>query len=569
MTATAQAAVPFIDVDDENLTEEQLRRKYAPYVTGKAWSRNPDGSWELPERTLGWEVVGWVSEYVHDPNSDHEKPFIFTLEQLRWVLWWFAVDENGRFIYRTSVLQRMKGWGKDPLAAVLCLVEWVGPSRVKRDDDGDVIWGDGGHPLGTHVPAALVQIAAVSQSQTRNTTSLFPALISSQLKADYDMHLGSELFFARGRQATLQAVTSNYRTLEGGRATFIIANETHHWVSGNHGHQMWDTITDNATKMAGRYVAITNAFLPGEDSIAERVRYGWEKLVAKHGLAASDMLYDSLEAPHHAPVTRIAAPIILDMVRGDAKWLDIPSIMSKILDPSQAVARTRRMYYNQVTAGDDSLYAPHHWAPLEVETSLLPGEMVALGFDGGKTDDATALVAIRVSDHVAFKLAVWEKPDGPAGEHWEVPREQVDSAVHEAFRTYRVVAFYADVSLWESYIHEWSRVYGDELAVKASTKSPIGWDMRSLKDSTRAHEQIMRAIFDGTVKHDGDLEMRRHVLNARRAENNFGVSFRKESRESSKKVDLYAALMLAYTALRDYEVRGKKQRERTGRGWFF
>jgi hypothetical protein len=35
---------------------------------------------------------------------------------------------SGRFVYRKGVLQRMKGWGKDPLLAVICLVELVGPS---------------------------------------------------------------------------------------------------------------------------------------------------------------------------------------------------------------------------------------------------------------------------------------------------------------------------------------------------------------------------------------------------------------------------------------------------------
>jgi hypothetical protein len=28
-----------------------------------------------------------------------------------------------------GVLQRPKGWGKDPLLAVICMVEFVGPSR--------------------------------------------------------------------------------------------------------------------------------------------------------------------------------------------------------------------------------------------------------------------------------------------------------------------------------------------------------------------------------------------------------------------------------------------------------
>src|SRR5690348_6430182 len=87
----------------------------------------------LPERTLRWQVAKWGTEYLLDID-DPEKPWRFTLEQLRFILWWYAVDERGKFVYRTGVLQRLKGWGKDPLAAVMCLVEFVGPSQFDRFD---------------------------------------------------------------------------------------------------------------------------------------------------------------------------------------------------------------------------------------------------------------------------------------------------------------------------------------------------------------------------------------------------------------------------------------------------
>lgn len=68
--------------------------------------------------------------------------------------------------------------------------------------------------------------------------------------------------------------------------------------------------------------------------------------------------------------------------------------------------------------------------------------------------------------------------------------------------------------------------------------------------------------------HDGDRALRRHVLNVRRRTNNYGVSFGKESSDSPRKVDLYAALMLGHEALYDLRTRAKKTRKRTGRGYF-
>lgn len=64
--------------------------------------------WLLPEKTLGWQIAGWCAEYL---LADDGGPWKFTPEQLRFILWWYAVDNNGRFVYRTGVLQRLKGWG--------------------------------------------------------------------------------------------------------------------------------------------------------------------------------------------------------------------------------------------------------------------------------------------------------------------------------------------------------------------------------------------------------------------------------------------------------------------------
>ena len=86
--------------------------------------------------------------------------------------------------------------------------------------------------------------------------------------------------------------------------------------------------------------------------------------------------------------------------------------------------------------------------------------------------------------------------------------------------------------------------------------NPVAWDMRgSLRRVTLAHELLLQTILDRKIGHGGVLAtelnraLRRHMLNARRRENNHGVGFGKESRDSPLKVDGYAALMLAHTAL--------------------
>lgn len=566
------------------LTEEQIEA-LEPSFIGLTWKKVAyttalgleKKKWALPKKTLGWQIAGWTSKWLLGEAVDEngkQLPWKFTKEQLRFVLWWYAVDERGRFIYRKGVLQRMKGWGKDPLLAVLCLVELVGPSRFAG-------WDENGDPIGERHPQAWVQVTAVNQAQTTNTMALIPGLISSAMKKEYDIKDGAVLIRAMQGTVRLVAVTSSYRALEGGRTTFTLLNETHHWVLGNQGHKMYETIDGNATKGKGggsRYLAITNAYLPGEDSVAERMRNSWEAI--NEGRAVDvGFLYDSIEAHPETPLTAEAIRIVVPKIRGDAVWLDVEAIIASVLDTQNPPSRSRRMWLNQVVAEEDALFGPEDWKPLADESlTLLPGDAIVLGFDGGKTEDSTALIALRIEDMAAFLLLLEEPPEmdtsivrrdenGEKITGWSVDRIKVNNAVHDAFATYKVKAFYADVALWESYISDWERDYGSSLLVKANGSNAIGWDMRgSQQKSTRANEKLMQTIFDKKIKHNGDLALRRHVLNAHRRTNNYGVSFGKPN--DSRKVDAYAALMLAHEAITDLRTRGKTEKVKTGRGWF-
>lgn len=546
------------------LTLEEIDALEPEYL-GPTWQKDAYGRWKLPEFTLGWQIAGWCAEYLDGEGSTDEQrvPWKFTTEQLRFLLWWYAIDKDGEFIYRTGVLQRLKGWGKDPLLAVISLVEFVGPSRFSH-------WDEDGNPVAKSHPQAWVQITAVNQEQTTNTMGYLPILMGPKLIQTYGIKAGAELIRADRGRKKLQAVTSSYRAIEGKRTTFTLLNETHHWVAGNGGHKMFETIDGNSTKMDSRYLAITNAYLPGEDSVAERTREAHNKVLEGRAIDVGT-LYDSIEAHPKTPLTPEALRIVLPKIRGDAIWLKIETIIKSVMNLTISASRSRRMYLNQVVAEEDALYGPAEWDPLADEgKSLKPGDEIVLGFDGGKSSDSTALVALRVRDMHAVLLNIWEHPEGEAAKDWTVPRHEVDSAVHEAFRLFEVRAFFADVALWESYISDWSETYGERLGVRSpSGKDAIGWDMRSSqKTVTLAHERLMRSIFDAKLSHDGDLTLRRHVLSARRRTNNYGLSFGKESKDSPRKIDAYAALMLAHEALVELRARGKKVRKRTGRGYF-
>jgi hypothetical protein len=81
-----------------------------PYWTGP---RDPEG-YILPVYTLGYQALKWASENLLGEEVDENGvrlPFKPTPEQVRMILWFYAVDERGRFIQRQVTWQRLKGHG--------------------------------------------------------------------------------------------------------------------------------------------------------------------------------------------------------------------------------------------------------------------------------------------------------------------------------------------------------------------------------------------------------------------------------------------------------------------------
>lgn len=90
------------------------QRAPEPVCIGPTWKRDNAGEFILPALTIGWQVVKWVGDNLLSDEVDDlgaPKPFRLTREQVRFLLWFYAVDERGRFVYRNAVLQRLKGWG--------------------------------------------------------------------------------------------------------------------------------------------------------------------------------------------------------------------------------------------------------------------------------------------------------------------------------------------------------------------------------------------------------------------------------------------------------------------------
>ena len=153
-----------------------------PVLIGPTWRRDGNG-WVLPQATLGWRFLGWSGYWLRD--SAKGLPWKWTSEQARFWLWFWALDDHGRPLHDNAVLQRLKGWGKDPMAAGGACGACFAPLTFDHWDPAS------GDPIGRDEPNAWVQVCAVSQEQTKNTMKLLPGLLPAATRKYYGIQLAS------------------------------------------------------------------------------------------------------------------------------------------------------------------------------------------------------------------------------------------------------------------------------------------------------------------------------------------------------------------------------------------
>jgi phage terminase large subunit-like protein len=531
-------------------------------------------------RTLGVGAVEWMRENLIQPDGPGAgKPFTPSPDQVEFLLWFYSLNESARWLFNLAVRRLSKGKGKSPFAAALALFEFLGPARLDRFDDRVL-----GGCIGKPVAMPLVQIVAAAESQTKNTMRYVRAFCpkGGALARKYDIDVGKTQFY-KLPEGTLEVITSSFTAAEGAQATFAVGDEPEHWTPTNQGDELNSTILDNLTKTGGRMVHTCNAWKPGVGSVAEAT---WDDWVAQEeGKLRGDqrILYDARVAP---PITdeemgdRAILMAALEHCYEGSPWVDLENIVERIWRASAKPDDSKRKYLNQPTAPADSWLAEGQWGRLaDTEIVVAEDEPIVLFFDGSKSRDATALVACRVSDGFVFvpeqitgDSTIWE-PDTAHDTDDVVPVGFVDLAVDFVFDSYNVIGFFADVQEWESFTKvTWPERFADRLTVKAAAAgkqpSPIAWDMRAhVFEFTRAAELVAQEIVDGLFAHDGNPILSRHVANARRYPNRWGVSVSKESPSSPKKIDAAVAMVGARMVRNLAVAAAANGKKRSGRVW--
>ena len=461
-------------------------------------------SWSSP--TLGWGVLEWMASYLPSPR-DATTPLILTDEQAEYVLAWYAVDKAGRFMYRRSISERAKGWGKSPLHGAICLAE-LGAGSV--DDSAPVLF-DGwrgkepvGRPWGTKgSPAAWVQIAAVSEDQTDNTYSaMYEMLIANDHRAAKALRIddGKTRLYLLGRQGRLEPVTASAGSREGQPLTHGLLDETHLYTRRNGGVKLAATIRRNAAKMGGRTQETTNAPMLGEGSVAEQSGNAVDR-------GFSGILWDA-KRPAVEPESDWSDEQMLEGLHdayGDAHWVDLSRILADVRDPGTDWSDALRFFFNIRSAGQSKAIDPKLWDGRAALREVPMGTFIGIGFDGSISGDATILRGC-TRDGYSFLIGAWERPSGV--DEWMVPRLEVHERVAWAFAYYRVGRMFCDPPKWWTEIEQWAIKYGDAADGKPRV---LGFDTNSPTRFAPAVDRWLTGLREGTHTHDDDPITTAHV----------------------------------------------------------
>lgn len=526
---------------------------------------------EIP--TLGYDILAWMTDMLAAPDREEYEPFMPTREQAEFILNYYQLHPvTGKRLIRRGVVSRPKGWGKSPFLGAIAIAEGLAPVRF----DG---WDANGRPVGrpwSRERTPIVQLMAVSEDQTRNAWT--PLLEMIRQGPVYDEYPGlepmdSQVNLPSGR---IEFRTSSATSAEGNKPVFAILDQTESWFPTNGGVKLAAAVRRNAGKIGGTTIEAPNAFEPGAGSVAEASAQYWAE-IQQGNTKDTGLLYDHREWPETTNLEDAESIIDgLALAYGDSAelpggckihepacdgtnwpkgWVDLERIQQEIWDPSTLVSDAARFYGNKAHADADAFLTDFQWAQAEAPEDTLPvtaRDPLVLGFDGSRhrkkgVTDATALVAMRVTDGLAWPVGVWEQPDTAAGRSWEPPEYEIEQVLREFMASHHVVGFYADPSLWESNVAGWEAEYGSRLKV-GNRSHPIAWRTSQQRRTAENVEVLRNGVLDGQVIHTGDSALTRHVLNARLRQKSFGKLMYKEFPDSARKIDAAYALMLANAA---------------------
>lgn len=522
---------------------------------------------EAPWPTLGPYVCEFMEENLcHGPGDLLGKPITLNGEWRALLYRMYEVEPAEIVSYHNSVVSRSKnpragkrrfqrcalslrkGSAKTELAALIAAVELHPDGPVRCDGfDGDM-------PIPRPVTDPYIPMISYTEEQTEELAYGALRRILQECAIGNDFDIGLERIMRIDGHGKAEAVSASPNARDGARTTFQHADETHRFTLEGL-KRAWTVMLANLAKrpLAEPWaLETTTAHEPGAASVAEGTFAYATKLAEDKNPERSKLFFFHRQADDKFDVETeegLRGAVIDASGPFVAQWTDVDRIVGAFNEPDADRAYLERVWLNRPRQAAGLAFSVVRWRELLRPDFVPPdGSAITVGFDGSRFDDATALVGTHIETGFQWSLGVWARPEHLA--EWEVPVEEVDAAVADAFSRWHVARMYCDPPKWESWIAKWSGVYG--------VKRVAEWWTNRRKPMAYAIRSFIGAINAGEVCHNGDKVLEAHIANARRQDTNLVDEegkplwvLRKERPDSPLKIDAAMAAILSWEARND------------------
>ena len=336
-----------------------------------------------------------------------------------------------------------------------------------------------------------------------------------------------------------RVVSAESYSKEGLNPTRIIFDEAH----AHKDRTLFDVFSlamGNRGKLA-QLIAITTAGVKkdstGQDSIAYSL-YQYGQKVAR-GEVDDPSFFMAWwqakdDADHRDPETwKLANPGFDDLVAKE-------DFESAIRRTPENEFRTKRL--NQWVSSQSAWLPAGTWEELQGEREITPDDELILGFDGSFSGDCTALVACTIPKSEEEKpyiwlVKAWEKDLTIHDDTWRVDIAEVEDTILEFMKQYpRTREVACDPFRWQR-----------SMEVLQDKGVPIvEFPSTSARRMVQACAKFYDSVTGGTLEHDGDPTLARHLDNAVTKIDNLGIRIVKENRHSPRKIDAAVASIIAF-----------------------
>ncbi len=310
--------------------------------------------------SLGWAGVDWIEHYlVHGPGDVQGQPVELDDEFAEFIVRAYILDpRSGARIVRRAFLSRAKGRSKSGLAAFVVDFEALGPSRFSHfAEAGEVSpWGyeyEPGEPVGKPVTYVEALCVATEEGQAGNTYdavyyTLHPDTCSPALLEDYGrLDVGLTRINLPGKRGFVEPVTSADTSKDGGKSTFIVADETHLWTLPRL-HRLHGVMTRNLLKRkeaSGWMLETSTMYAEGENSVAE----GTHAYAESSARARKFLLFDHRQASESWDLDdrRQRLKALREAYGPASAWMNLEALADSWDDPQVSEADFRRFWLNQ------------------------------------------------------------------------------------------------------------------------------------------------------------------------------------------------------------------------------